>query len=1082
MQNDDPFGTAELRRRVLRAWAESPARFREDANAEEDHALGGYRDRVIIELAQNAADAAVRAGVPGRLRLSLTDGVLTASNTGAPLDPAGVEALSTLRASAKRRQDQSVGRFGVGFAAVVAVSDEPAIISRASDDVPDGAARGAAGGRRAVGVAWSVERTRELAGGIPALTGELDHRQGHVPLLRLPFALMPNGQGRASQAAAASETVVPPEGYDTSVRLPLRDADAEKVVRQGLSEVGPALMLALPALETVEVHLDGEVRTVTTVHREADDGGGIGTVEINGVAWRTIEEHGPIDPRLLADRPTEERSRAVWWIRWALPANLDADTAPGMAGGLPGGVPPVIHGPTPSDEPLGLPALLIASFPLAPDRRHVAPGPLTDFLIERAAESYPRLLRDIGPGPRLLDLVPGPVAAGELDARLRREIRAALPDVPLLPVAADPRARIRGRDAVAVDGPPALIESLAEILPALLPSGWTVRHQALTALGVRRMEIADVVDALAGLEREPAWWHRLYSALSETDLDGLGALPVPLATVQGGDDPDPREGWGGGPGARNGGDTAPPDGWDPGPEASNWREAAAVPTRMARGPRGLLVAGADLDPAGLSVLGLRLVHPAATHPLLLRLGAVEAGPRDVLADPAVRSAVADSYDAEDPEAITDAVLRLVAAAHLDPGAEPWLAELTLCDQEGRPRAAGELLLPDSPLREVMAEDSPFGVVADELVERHGADTLEAAGVLRTFALLREEDVALTDLGLDHSLDLDAEEEWADDVLARLPEHDLPPLVPELTAVRDLELVDDWPAALRLFSERALRAALVEPAHVLIGGGRRVAVPSYTAWWLRGQPILDGRRPGELRSHDADPLLGGLYDLAPADLDPDLCRALGVRVSVDELLAEPGGADELLARLADPERTVSREQLHALWTALAVVDDAEPPERVRAVVDGVIEVVPAVDALVLDSPDLLPLLTGQPLVIVPPGPAGRLAALLDVPLAGEELEGRVESSGEPRPVPPVVRQVLADAPATYVHHERLVVDGTALPWRFVDGVVHAGGADLAWALARGLAWAAGRWGDRMLLEAALRDPGALPLLLAESELG
>ena len=65
----DPFGTEELRGRVLAAWAASPARFREDANAEEDYALGGYRDRVVVELAQNAADAAARAGVPGRLVL-----------------------------------------------------------------------------------------------------------------------------------------------------------------------------------------------------------------------------------------------------------------------------------------------------------------------------------------------------------------------------------------------------------------------------------------------------------------------------------------------------------------------------------------------------------------------------------------------------------------------------------------------------------------------------------------------------------------------------------------------------------------------------------------------------------------------------------------------------------------------------------------------------------------------------------------------------------------------------------------------------------------------------------------------------
>ena len=59
---NDPFATAALRGRVLDAWAASPARFREDANAEEDYALGGYRDRVVVELAQNAADAAVRGG------------------------------------------------------------------------------------------------------------------------------------------------------------------------------------------------------------------------------------------------------------------------------------------------------------------------------------------------------------------------------------------------------------------------------------------------------------------------------------------------------------------------------------------------------------------------------------------------------------------------------------------------------------------------------------------------------------------------------------------------------------------------------------------------------------------------------------------------------------------------------------------------------------------------------------------------------------------------------------------------------------------------------------------------------------
>src|SRR4051812_25466277 len=122
----DPFGTAGIRRRVLAAWSADPARFREDANAEEDLVRGGYRDRLVVELAQNAADAAVRAGVPGRLRLELAGGTLRAANTGAPLDAAGVQGLATLRASAKRDEAGSVGRVGVGFAAVLAVRAGPA--------------------------------------------------------------------------------------------------------------------------------------------------------------------------------------------------------------------------------------------------------------------------------------------------------------------------------------------------------------------------------------------------------------------------------------------------------------------------------------------------------------------------------------------------------------------------------------------------------------------------------------------------------------------------------------------------------------------------------------------------------------------------------------------------------------------------------------------------------------------------------------------------------------------------------------------------------------------------------------------
>jgi hypothetical protein len=1091
----DPFATAELRARVLDAWAASPSRFREDGNAEEDYALGGYRDRVIVELAQNAADAAARAGVPGRLRLTLRDGTLRAANTGAPLDAAGVEALSTLRASSKRgdatgggRAAETVGRFGVGFAAVVAVSDEPRIHSLTGS------------------VAWSRTATRDLAAGIPALADELAARSGHVPALRLPFTMPPR---------PASSI---PHGFATVVELPLRDADAERLVARLLAEAGPALLLALPALAEVEIDTDGRRRLLTATHA-----GGRCVITVDGTesAWRVTSAGGDLDQALLAGRPAEERARTSWSVRWAIPV-IPEGRPDVPTGRLPVGVAAVVHAPTPTDEPLGLPALLLASFPLSPDRRHVAPGPLAGFLVERAAEAYAALLPGLAAVPGVLDLVPGPVASGELAAQLSRAIVALLPDVPFLPAAAQQAgeataagtaadgadlaspdgtaadgaapggvdasapagpgagARVRPRDAVLLgSAAPGLAGLLGPVLPHLI--GGPARHPAYAVLGVRRMPLAELADLLAGLGRDPAWWRALYAALADVPAEEraeLGALPVPLA-----------------------------DG------------------RLARGPRGLLLPGPGLEHAGeLAVLGLRVADPAAAHPLLARLGAVEATPRSALEDPATRAAVATSYDRavdayyddDSPHRVAGAVLGLLRAVGAEPGDYPWLADLALPGDDGDWYPAGELLLPGCPLADLVADDAPFGTAAKDLVDRYGAATLEAAGVLSTFGLLTEEDVEIdpdhVDLGLDGFDGFDGfaadtrdrlrllTGDLAHDDPAEAPLSALPPVAPEFTAVRDLDLVDQdrWPQALELLTRPPLRAALTEPLRLRLPDGSRADMPSYTAWWLRQHLLLDGRRPGELRIADSDPLLAGLYDvigaagasddnagarLAAMLADPAVTRALGVRTSLAGLLAEPGGADELLARLADPDRPVGRPQLRSLWSALAAAewvtaDRVAPPHRVRAVQGDKLTVADADDVLVLDTPDLWPLAAGRPLVLAPFEHAVRLADLLDLPLASEEIAGTVESDGELRPVPDVVREVLSDAPAGYREHDRLLVDGADLQWRCTGGELHAATAE---GLAHGLAWAAGRWSARHLVAELLLSPDETARILAEADL-
>ncbi|MFF8657901.1 sacsin N-terminal ATP-binding-like domain-containing protein [Streptomyces huasconensis] len=1020
-EGTDPFGTARLRRGVLDAWAAAPARFREDANAEEDLALGGYRDRLVVELAQNASDAAARAGVPGRLALTLRDGVLAAANRGAPLDAAGVESLSTLRASAKREdsRDQrghSVGRFGVGFAAVLAVSDEPAVVGRTG------------------GVRWSLSEARELAAETarfsPGLGDEIRRRDGHVPLLRLPFA----AEGTA------------PEGYDTVVILPLRDAAAEDLVARLLDGIDDALLLALPGLDEVCVETpDGAVRTLRrraeapyTVVEDSRDG---------TTRWRTVGHEGPLDAALLKDRPVEERLRPYWSVTWAVPA--DADGAPQRPRTA-----PVVHAPTPSDEPLGVPALLIASFPLDTARRHAAPGPLTDFLVQRAADAYVELLAAWRPvTEEIIGLVPGPLGRSELDGALREAVLERLPRTAFLPPAlprdADDEDELpevlRPRDAEVVEGAGAdTVRVLAEVLPSLLPAGLE-RRAELRTLGVARVPLTEAVDRLAGLERAPDWWRRLYDTLAGIDPDRLSGLPVPLA-----------------------------DG------------------RTTIGPRQVLLpaSGDERDPASLARLGLKVAHPDAAHPLLEKLGALPATPRAVLTTPQVRAAVAASLDddtwdedALDADELADVVLALARDANLSPGDEPWLGALALPDEDGELAPAGELVLPGSAFAEVMRDDE-LALVDQELADRWGEQPLAACGVLATFALVRATDVVLDpdelepregdfaepdDAGL-----LDAVDVWCEDLLDRLPDTPVPPVATEIVAVRDLDLVDDdrWPQALAMLSRPPLRDALTQPLRVLLPDGTTQTVRSYTAWWLRGHPVLDGRRPAGLRAEGGDPLLVGLYDAADASGfgDEQVLRALGVRTSVTALLAEPGGAAELLDRLADPERPVTPAQLHALYGALADLDPEQVtlPDEVRAVVDGEVVVVDAADAVVADAPDLLPLAGGVALLPVEPRRAADLAELFQVRRLSETAAVEPAGQGVERAVPEPVRTLLGAAtPRTYVEHDELIAGGVELDWRRTpDGTVHAATLE---GVAAGLAWAAGQWPRRFEVAALLEDP-------------
>ncbi|MGW4246835.1 sacsin N-terminal ATP-binding-like domain-containing protein, partial [Nocardia sp. NPDC004722] len=307
----DPFGTEALRAGVVAAWRGSPTRLREDAATEADLVRSGYRDRLLTELAQNAADAALKADVPGRVAVWLDGRTLHVANTGAPLDVSGVHALTALRASGKTldpAEGAAVGKFGVGFTAVLTVSDEVQVRSTAGS------------------VRFSRAETWALLGAqgieIPETPDGFE-----PPALRLAWSLEER----------------PAAGFDTEIVLRLHEHVDTVALLAELRSEAAELLLELPVLRSIRIGDD----EISSTARELD--------------------HGLTELR-VTDSESGER---VWWqfrterARWLLPV---CDGRPVAAH------PDVLRAPTRSDEELSIPALLIADIPMQPDRRRLLPG------------------------------------------------------------------------------------------------------------------------------------------------------------------------------------------------------------------------------------------------------------------------------------------------------------------------------------------------------------------------------------------------------------------------------------------------------------------------------------------------------------------------------------------------------------------------------------------------------------------------------------------------------------------------------------------------------------------------------------
>ena len=376
-------------------------------------------------------------------------------------------------------------------------------------------------------------------------------------------------------------------------------------------------------------------------------------------------------------------------------------------------------------------------------------------------------------------------------------------------------------------------------------------------------------------------------------------------------------------------------------------------------------------------------------------------------------------------ALAGVVLPLVGAAGSRAGERDWLSDLLLPDSHGQLRAAGDLVLPGGALDRVLGADAPVGRLHAAFAARWPRSVLAAVGALDSFQVVHAGDVHADphDPGLP---DLAGAEDW----VRSLPSSGQVPatgVLHDVVAIADLDLVADdrWPEALGELARPPLRDVVLMPGcRTRAGGcGGTCFCPTRTGCCCP---------PPSCALRTRRPCSAGVYTpVANLGVDCDLLAAAGCRRRRADVLSTVDDVLDLLDRLGDPDREITWGQARALYRAAArrldgglpAQGNTTPPLTVRTADRGV---VPTQDAVVVDLPDLLPLLGQRGQLRVPVDEVAAVSRVLGVAVASRIAAYEVVSRGVRRD--------------DCVEHDRLLVrdaDGRAVPvgWRVLDGAAH-----------------------------------------------
>lgn len=449
----------------------------QNAGRAEDRVRSDYRGRYAIELLQNAHDACADARKVGEAWLRLTPSALLIANQGVPFTAERIDSLLQLgdsTKSANRARHHTIGYKGIGFSAVLEITDRPQIISRGVSFCFD---RGAA-----------QARVRQLLGEDPAA----------VPMRYFPFPLQ--GLDLGDDANLVDELLG--QGAVTVIRLPLTDGrKAQEVAEELRTGLRPETLLFMRHLNRVTI---GTPDGASTWTRRAGEYVGHGRVQ-------HLRQGGQRQSWLVAQKTIELPEDEVVALEdplWATVRDANVAVAVPWRNGKPdpdrGSQP--LHVYFPTDDHLGRALLVHGDFYVQSNRRRItAVGTGADIslrIADAAAELTAELAVSLaGHGNALLRTLAPQSEPDGFGARLAELLDARLSECPMLHPAdgsALAPATALGRLASPLDRRrlAALVQLLSSSNDVLRPGDDLGCGEWLERLGMRRLPAVEVAGRL----------------------------------------------------------------------------------------------------------------------------------------------------------------------------------------------------------------------------------------------------------------------------------------------------------------------------------------------------------------------------------------------------------------------------------------------------------------------------------------------------------------------------------------------------------------------------------------------------------